>query len=293
MSPSPPLTVLYRGPLASCNYGCEYCPFAKRQETAEASVADDAALSRFVAWALGRRAGRLKVFFTPWGEALTHIRYHQAIVALSHGAEVERVAVQTNLSARLDWLGDAKADRVGVWATYHPGWTPIDRFLGQTERLRSFGVRFSVGVVGLPAHREAVTALRAALPGSIYVWINAVKALKYTDEEVRFFEAIDPHFRVNLRPHPSLGRACRAGETVIAVDGAGVARRCHFIAAPIGNLSAADFEQALRPRPCTQASCDCHIGYVHLEHLGLDQVYGAGLLERVPASFSASSISHR
>jgi DNA-binding CsgD family transcriptional regulator len=29
------LDILYRGPLASCNYGCEYCPFAKRKDTRE------------------------------------------------------------------------------------------------------------------------------------------------------------------------------------------------------------------------------------------------------------------
>ena len=27
------LSILYRGPLSSCNYGCEYCPFAKHRET--------------------------------------------------------------------------------------------------------------------------------------------------------------------------------------------------------------------------------------------------------------------
>ena len=26
--------ILYRGPLSSCNYGCEYCPFAKHAESA-------------------------------------------------------------------------------------------------------------------------------------------------------------------------------------------------------------------------------------------------------------------
>ena len=34
MSDSPGLlSILYRGPLSSCNYGCEYCPFAKREES--------------------------------------------------------------------------------------------------------------------------------------------------------------------------------------------------------------------------------------------------------------------
>jgi biotin synthase-like enzyme len=27
------LSVLYRGPLSSCNYDCHYCPFAKHHET--------------------------------------------------------------------------------------------------------------------------------------------------------------------------------------------------------------------------------------------------------------------
>ncbi|MCC6333705.1 MAG: radical SAM protein [Myxococcales bacterium] len=287
------LTVLYRGPLSSCNYGCEYCPFAKRHETAEEHAADGAALSRFVAWALGRTHSPLRVFFTPWGEALTQVRYHEAMIRLSHASHMERVAVQTNLSARLDWLTEAKAERVGVWATFHPAWTTMERFLAQTERLRARGVHFSVGVVGFPEHRAAITALRAALPASTYVWINAVKKLVYAEDDVRFFESIDPLFRLNLKPHPSLGRACQAGETVIAVDGDGVARRCHFIPEAIGNIYQAGFEQALRPRPCTNATCGCHIGYVHLDYLELGKVFGAGLLERVPVHFSASSISQR
>jgi MoaA/NifB/PqqE/SkfB family radical SAM enzyme len=289
--PVKPLTVLYRGPLSSCNYGCEYCPFAKRHETNEEHAHDGAQLGRFLEWALARTHAPLRVFFTPWGEALTQARYHQAITRLSHAPHVERVAVQTNLSARLDWLAEAKAERVGVWATFHPAWTPLERFLSQCERLRAFGVHFSVGVVGFPEHREPIAALRAALPPSTYLWINAVKKLAadYSAEELAFFEAVDPYFKLNLKAHPSLGRACQAGETVISVDGEGTARRCHFIPTPIGNLYAPDFEQALKPRACTNATCGCHIGYVHLDYLELHKVFGAGLLERVPASLPAHS----
>jgi hypothetical protein len=71
---------------------------------------------------------------------------------------------------------------------------------------------------------------------------------------------------------------------VISVDGDGIMRRCHFIKEPIGCLYDADFAKALSPRTCTNATCGCHIGYVHLEELGLDRVYGDGLLERIPAS---------
>ena len=167
------LTILYRGPLSSCNYGCEYCPFAKHHETPEEHAVDAAALARFGEWCLSRTTAPLRVFFTPWGEALTQVRYHE----------------------------------------------------------------------------------------------------------------------LNLTAHPSKGQACQAGESVISVDGEGTARRCHFIPAPIGNIYDAAFESALQPRACSNDTCGCHIGYVHLDYLELRKVFGAGLLERIPTDLSASRIS--
>jgi hypothetical protein len=54
----------------------------------------------------------------------------------------------------------------------------------------------------------------------------------------------------------------------------------------------------LQPRACTNATCGCHIGYVHLDYLELGKVFGSGLLERVPLEFlqgnaPAASISQR
>ncbi len=66
--------------------------------------------------------------------------------------------------------------------------------------------------------------------------------------------------------------------------------RIHFIpaaGAEIGNIYTADFEACLQERPCPRAACDCHIGYVHLEELNLDSVFGNGILERIPAYVSA------
>jgi hypothetical protein len=60
-------------------------------------------------------------------------------------------------------------------------------------------------------------------------------------------------------------------------------RRCHFIRERIGNIYDDDWERALQPRDCTNDTCGCHIGYVHLDYLELDKVFGAGILERVPA----------
>src|SRR4051812_46347375 len=64
------LSILYRGPLASCNYACRYCPFAKHRESREEHEADGRALARFVDWVETRAEDRISVFFTPWGEAL-------------------------------------------------------------------------------------------------------------------------------------------------------------------------------------------------------------------------------
>ena len=93
---------------------------------------------------------------------------------------------------------------------------------------------------------------------------------------------MDPLFPINNRRHPSLGRSCRAGAAAIAVDGAGEVRRCHFIPTPLGNLYETPLEELLRERPCTRETCGCHIGYVHLDYLGVAKVFGDGILERIP-----------
>src|SRR5260221_12310006 len=77
------LTILYRGPLASCDYDCGYCPFAKRRDSPEQLRADRAALERFADWIARQEGDRISVLFTPWGEALTRSWYRRALVALS------------------------------------------------------------------------------------------------------------------------------------------------------------------------------------------------------------------
>ena len=64
------LSVLYRGPLASCNYDCAYCPFAKHRSSEEELAADRAGLRRFVDWVTSGAAEALEILFTPWGEVL-------------------------------------------------------------------------------------------------------------------------------------------------------------------------------------------------------------------------------
>lgn len=281
------LSILYRGPLSSCNYGCSYCPFAKRREDRAAVARDHRALRRFVARISARDEHRYRIFFTPWGEALVRKGYRDALVELSHVPHVDRVAIQTNLSAPLRFVQEANRTRLALWATYHPTWVPRARFVARVRELRDAGVRVSCGIVGFRRFAGEAEALRAELPEDVYLWVNAVKSTPapepYDEVDVARFAALDPLFSINLRNHESQGQACRAGASVFTVDGEGVMRRCHFVKEPIGNLYEDDFAAALRERACPNATCGCHIGYVHLDRLGLSRVFEGGVLERIPA----------
>jgi hypothetical protein len=281
------LSLLYRGPLSSCNYACGYCPFAKRTESPAELAHDRACLDRFVGWVGGRTADAIGVLFTPWGEALVRRWYQDALAALTHMPHVVKAAIQTNLSCKLDWVDGCDLSRLALWCTYHPDEVSRDRFLGKCRELIARGVRFSVGVVGLKEHLAEIDALRAALPADVYLWVNAYKREPdyYTPEMVADLTRVDPLFPVNNIRHPSRGQPCRAGASVVSVDGDGTVRRCHFVREAIGNLYDPDFDRCLADRPCPNDTCGCHIGYVHLDRLKLYDVFGDGVLERVPAGY--------
>lgn len=274
------LTILYRGPLASCDYDCPYCPFAKRRDDPGRLRGDRAALERFTAWVAGRDHP-VSVLFTPWGEGLVRSWYRRAMVELSHLPHVRRVAIQTNFSCASGWLAEADLDTLALWVTYHPGQVTYERFLGRCRDLLGRGVRFSVGVVGLPEHLGQARRVRADLPTEVYVWVNAAEGVVYTDDEADAWTKIDPLFHHSRTPHRSAGLPCRTGDSVISVDGDGTVRRCHFVPAVLGNLYDDTF--APRAEACPVAMCDCHIGYVHLETTGLYDVFAGGVLERIPA----------
>ena len=98
------LSILYRGPLASCNYDCPYCPFAKRRDDPATLRTDRVALDRFVDWAVRNpHDDRISALFTPWGEALTRSWYRRALLRLAgdQDAEVREIAAES-----LEMLGD-------------------------------------------------------------------------------------------------------------------------------------------------------------------------------------------
>jgi MoaA/NifB/PqqE/SkfB family radical SAM enzyme len=281
------LSILYRGPLSSCNYACDYCPFAKRTETPDELRHDRECLVRFVGWASTRTSDTLGVLFTPWGEALVRRWYQSALAALTRMPHVRKAAIQTNLSCKLDWVSECDKTKLALWCTFHPTETTREKFVAKCRELLAAGVRFSVGVVGLKEHFAEIDALRRELPAEVYLWVNAYKREPdyYTPEMIEELSRVDPLFPLNNEYHASRGEMCRAGSTVISVDGEGIVRRCHFIKTPIGNIYNADFEACLSERVCTNDTCGCHIGYVHLDRLRLYDTFGEGVLERIPLGY--------
>ncbi len=286
------LSILYRGPLASCNYGCEYCPFAKRKESAAEHAADAAALTRFITRIAELREHRFSILFTPWGEALIQPRYQRALAELCAMQHVERAAIQTNLAGRLEWTETCDREKLALWTTFHPGETDLAAFAARCHWLYERRVRFSVGVVGMKEHLAAAETLRRALPADVYLWVNAYKRVPdyYTAAERESVAGLDPLFAYNAAAHASRGELCHTGHTVFSVNGDGQMRRCHFVSETIGNFYGPGFIAALQPRVCPAERCGCHIGYVHLARLGLDRVFGDGILERIPYRTAASGM---
>lgn len=282
----PALSLLYRGSLSSCNYNCGYCPFAKKKDSRAKLARDARELSRFVAWC-AQQTRPLKILFTPWGEALVRKHYRQAMLDLLQMPHVQQVALQTNLSGPLSWLSKldgALRAKLAVWATWHPDQIAMSRFLQRCAFLHSLAVPYSVGMVAMREHFAAVSAMRTALPTAAYLWLNAYDRRGpgyYSAADLAWLEGIDPWFHYNHKPGMARGKPCRAGESVLAVDGDGSVRRCHFLPQVLGNLYTTPLAQMLMPRPCSRFKCDCYLGYVHRYDLPFYQDFGHGVLARI------------
>jgi hypothetical protein len=277
------LGILWRGPLDSCNYGCPYCPFAKRPAARATLDADRAAVERFTAWAIAATGWRLQILFTPYGEALIWPWYQDAMVALSRCDHVELVAIQSNGSGRLDFVERADRARLALWLTWHPSEIARTAFVAKVAALHAAGTRLSVGLVAAPSRLDEAEALRRELPAAVPLWLNAEKpGVRFSDVDRARMRAIDPDADLELRRHRSRGLACRTGDEVISVDGGGAIRRCHFVDDVLGNLYQDDLAALLGPRPCPRGACDCWIGYAHLPALGVRERHEPdGFLARI------------
>jgi hypothetical protein len=224
------ISVCYRGPLDSCNYGCWYCPFSKNKITADNVAEDQRSLDRFIEW-VSRRSHALDLLFTPWGEAAIYDHYQSALAKLSYMNHVRVCGIQTNLSCGLGWLEKCDLAKLRLWIAWHPDQTSETRFINKLLSLVSMGVKFNVGVVALHENIKYAEKLRNILPDTVYVWLNAAKdqGVVYEPELLSRISLVDPIFSVNVENFKTFDEDCRAGVNHVLVDGSGNVSRCHFI----------------------------------------------------------------
>ena len=281
------LRILFRGALRSCNLRCGYCPMSKSATAADELAADEHGLERLTDWAARPRNLALGICFTPWGEVLQREAYRRAIVQMSRLPTVVRVVAQTNLTHPVGWLSDADALTAALWCTWHPGQVNMDDFVARCGALDRMGIRYSVGIVGVKEHFDAIATMRHLLPDSVYLWVNAYKHTPdyYSARDVAWLEEIDPHFALNNQRYPCRDIPCDAGLRSLVVNERGDVRRCHFVDEHLGNLYETPLEQLLVERACPEETCGCYLGYVNLLALKLTEIYGSNLLERIPADY--------
>ncbi len=54
----------------------------------------------------------------------------------------------------------------------------------------------------------------------------------------------------------------------------------------IGNIYDSNMDRYLQRTPCSNQTCGCHIGYIHMDEYQLNNVYEDGILERIPIAYS-------
>lgn len=270
--------IYYRGSLKFCNYSCSYCPFSKGKRSERQLSQDSEELSDFVD-KLGESGFRGAVQIVPYGEALIHEYYWEALAKMSCLPGVEAVGAQSNFSfpvARMLEVFEANGglvEKLRLWGTFHPEMVSVEVFAEQCERLSDAGVLFCVGTVGVPENINVVRSLRERLDSSVYLWVNKMDGLgrKYTLEERQAFSEIDAYFDLELRRYKADARRCKNS---ILVDGKGDVYGCNLCHFKMGNIYRGDVGAKL----CRSRECDCYISYCNrddMEELIFFQPYPA------------------
>ena len=248
--------IFYRGYLKSCNYACSYCPFSKRKMTKGQMEKDQKALWKFVD-NRKQEKGKNAVQIVPYGEALVHEYYWQALAELSQIVTEEYTGCQTNLSFSVEKMLEiygkyqGRKEKLRLWCTFHPSMTTVEEFVEQCEKLEIAGVSFCVGMVGDPEEIPTLLELRRRLPDSVYVWVNKMEGRKkkYTMEEVEVFQKVDPYFSLQLEHRKADLQKCRQS---VFYEADGSRYFCNLHAAAKG---------ASVTKGCGRSECNCYLAY--------------------------------
>lgn len=283
--------IYYRGSLRFCNYSCSYCPFSKEKESRRQMEEDKRALFRFV-----ERIGEIKflgaVQIVPYGEALVHRYYWQALAKLSRLPQIEAVGAQSNFSFSVEqMLGEfeeagGEKEKLRLWGTFHPEMVSEQNFLRVCHQLKEDGILLCAGAVGVPEHLSRLQRIRRELDPSVYFWINKMNGLgrKYTSKEIQAFSSLDRYFPLEL--HHYRADAARCGSALFC-NSEGDIYACNRCRHRSANLYTEDPGEALcqiskKDRICDRRECDCYISYCNRDDLAEMSAFGPYPAFRIP-----------
>ena len=223
------------------------------------------------------------VQIVPYGEALIHEYYWQAMASLSQIETQDYTGCQTNLSFPIEKMLNiydryrGKREKLRLWCTFHPSMTTVDDFVEQCNKLKAADISFCAGMVGDPEEIPALLELRRKLPDSIYLWINKMDGLKnrYTPEEIEIFQNTDPYFFLQLKHRKADLTKCRHS-VFHEADG-----REFFC-----NLHASSKRTACDG--CGRKECNCYLAYCNrkdIDELLFFEPYPAFRIPRYPKAF--------
>lgn len=263
------LQLYYRGSLNFCNYSCSYCPFSKKKWSERKIQQDKQQLEQFVQQV--EKIGFLgAIQIIPYGEAMLHSYYWEAMAQLSAMQKIDYVGIQSNLSfpiekflSTLEKL-DAKKEKFRIWGTFHPEMVTMEAFVEQCEKIRQAGIGVSVGMVGVPGQLQQVKRMREQLSEECYLWINKMDGAKraYTEQEKEAFLAIDPYFERELQVLKADVTDCQ-GAYFVRADGS--IQACPVSQNMIGDFYALkgmeDLLALQERRSCRKKYCNCYLAY--------------------------------
>ncbi|MDR2869015.1 MAG: STM4011 family radical SAM protein [Deferribacteraceae bacterium] len=307
-------TIYYRGFLKSCNFACDYCPFAKKACTSKELAKDKAALLRFYE-TIAEMANIETIFIIPYGEAMIHPYYHEILVKISKLPHIKHVSIQSNLSWPVEQVlqtfdaMQADISKIHFWLTYHLAAKPVIgetwsndttrsvvTFLQKCLALHEHGLRFCVGSVAksgdildnqfgeppLNVNIAALGWLKNRLPADTYFWLNALEGanVQYSDEEIAAFTELDPLFPLELNNIKADSGLCDAGEKSIFVKANGDIYPCILSKQALGNLYENTFEKLTT---CKCKLCSCYLAYsCRRDIVELNEFMGEGKAIRLP-----------
>lgn len=300
----------YRGYLTACNYACNYCPFAKKNCTEQDLMKDQKGLERFFCYVKEKSFdGQITLLITPYGEAMIHEYYMDALIAFAQLQRVKSISIQTNLSFDIDrFIGKVQKSgveksKIKFWATFHPTMVSVAAF---ADNVRMLAAHFElcVGMVAIRRELEAIGALRELLPEHIYFWINAQAGYKtrYSKNEIETLKKIDPcfenEFPINRKSkslpllEEDIGTeeknstnvlsSCNAGRSSFLVEVNGAVRACHENRTVLFNIYSKEDKQCRSEFSCQQKNCDCYLAYSNLHEVKMKHFFGDQLAIRIP-----------